>query len=199
MGQGTKRDIMLPVGWPWAPLTTVWKFVVLKKSTSAIQEFLKSGSNEVYHSPERPQRVSGNSSGKYSSQILTNVCKNWTAFLADISLLEGRTGTDIRETLTLLMCAYCRLFCEFLDGFFFPFFGTFFTFRVFFAFGANGEVACHSQEHLKPCVLYGMTYLINDWIITVFVEQPLASPRSAKKGNISKISLDDVEVKIWVL
>ena len=41
---------------------------------------------------------------------MTNVRQNSTAFLADISLLEGRMGTDIRETLTLLTCADYRTF-----------------------------------------------------------------------------------------
>ena len=41
MGQGTKHDIMLPVGWPLAPLTTVCKLMVMKKSTSALQYFWK--------------------------------------------------------------------------------------------------------------------------------------------------------------
>ena len=40
-----------------------------EKSTSALQEFLESGSNEVFHNPERPQQVSGNLTGKYGSQI----------------------------------------------------------------------------------------------------------------------------------
>ena len=38
------------------------------------------------------------------------------------------------------------------------FFLHFFTFRVFFAFGANEEVVCNSQKHLKPCdelIIYG--------------------------------------------
>ena len=47
---------------------------------------------------------------------MTNVRQNSTAFLADISLLEGRMGTDIRETLTFLMCEdsspHPRLFLE---------------------------------------------------------------------------------------
>ena len=40
-----------------------------EKSTSAIQEFLESGTKEVYHNPERPQRVSGNLTEKYGSKI----------------------------------------------------------------------------------------------------------------------------------
>ena len=44
-------------------------------------------------------------------------CQNLTAFLADISLLEGRMGTDLRETLTFLMGADCSTFCAFLDSF----------------------------------------------------------------------------------
>ena len=47
---------------------------------------------------------------------MTNVCQNLTAFLADIRLLEGRMETDIRETLTLLMCADCSTFCALLDS-----------------------------------------------------------------------------------
>ena len=50
-------------------LRTVRKFVVMKKSTSAIQEFLESGSNEVYHNPEGPQQVLGNLTRKYGSRI----------------------------------------------------------------------------------------------------------------------------------
>ena len=79
-----------------------------------------------------------------------------TGFLAYISLLEGRMGTDIRRTLTLLMCADCSTFlCIFRQ--FLAFFGTIFTFRLSFASGANGEVACHSQEHLKSCDLHHLS------------------------------------------
>ena len=35
MGQVTICDIMLPVGWPWDPLTKSWKFLVMKKCTLA--------------------------------------------------------------------------------------------------------------------------------------------------------------------
>ena len=48
---------------------------------------------------------------------MTNVGQNLTAFLEDISLLDGRMGTDIWETLTLLMRADLELFCAFLDSF----------------------------------------------------------------------------------
>ena len=48
---------------------------------------------------------------------MTNVRQNLTAFLADISLLKGSMGTDIRETLTLLMCEDCSPFCALLDNF----------------------------------------------------------------------------------
>ena len=83
---------------------------------------------------------------------MTNVRQNSTAFLADISLLEGRMGTDIRETLTLLTCAdYSTFLC--ILRHLKPFLGFFFTLRFFFACGADGEVACHSQEQLKPCGL----------------------------------------------
>ena len=82
---------------------------------------------------------------------MTNVRQYLTAFFAAISRLEGRMGTDIREILTLWMCADCSTFlCIFRH--FFALFGTSFTFRVFYASRANGEVACHSQEQLKPCV-----------------------------------------------
>ena len=48
------------------------------------------------------------------------------------------------------MCADCSTFlCIFSQ--FLALFCTFFTFRVFFASGANGEVVCHSHEHLKLC------------------------------------------------
>ena len=60
---------MLPVGQPWATLSTVWKFLVMNRSTSAIQEFLEHGLNEEYHNPERHQRVLGNLTGKYGSRI----------------------------------------------------------------------------------------------------------------------------------
>ena len=120
----------------------------MKQSSLAIQEFLENCSNEVYHNPERPQQVLGNLTRKYGN--MTNVRQNLTAFLADISLLEGRIGTDIRDTLNILLCADCSTFlCIFRQ--FLALFPTFFNFRVFFAFGADGEVACHSQEHLKPC------------------------------------------------
>ena len=80
---------------------------------------------------------------------MTNVCQNLTALLADISLLEGRMGTDIRKTLTLLMCADGSTFlCIFRR-----LLALFWHFGVFFASGGNGEVACHSQEHLKPCAI----------------------------------------------
>ena len=68
---------------------------------------------------------------------MTKVHHDLTAFLAENSLIEGRMVTDIRETLTLLMCADCStLLC------------------IFFASGFNGEIACHSQEQLKPCGLF---------------------------------------------
>ena len=153
MGQGTKCDIILQVGWSWAPLTTVWKFVVMKKPTSAIQEFLKSGSNEVYHNPERLQRISGNLTWKYGTQIDFKLL-TWWMFVRiwRCSLLEGRVGTDIRETLNILLCADCSMFlCIFRR--FLALFWHIFTFRVSFASGADGEVACHRQEHLMPCVM----------------------------------------------
>ena len=58
MGQGTKRDIMLPVGLPWAPLTIVSRFMVMKKYNSASQEYLESSSNEGLYNPEWPQKAS---------------------------------------------------------------------------------------------------------------------------------------------
>ena len=84
---------------------------------------------------------------------MTNVRQNLKAFFADISLREDRMGTDIRETLTLLTCGDCSTFlCIFRQ--FLALFGTFCTFRLFFPSGADGEVACHSQEHLKPCDIF---------------------------------------------
>ena len=81
---------------------------------------------------------------------MTNAHQNWTVFLADISLLEGSMGTDIRETLTLLTCAECSTFlCIFRQ--FLALFGTFSPPDSFFASGADGEVGCHSQDHLKSC------------------------------------------------
>ena len=55
---------------------------------------------------------------------MTKVCQILTAFLPDNRLLEGRMGTDIRETLTLLACADRSTFCALLDTFS-PFFGFF--------------------------------------------------------------------------
>ena len=48
---------------------------------------------------------------------MTSWRQNLTAFLTDISLLEGRMGTDIWETLSLLMCADCSTYCAFFDSF----------------------------------------------------------------------------------
>ena len=48
---------------------------------------------------------------------MTNVGQNLTAFLADISLLEVRMGTDIQETLTLLICADYGIFCALFYSF----------------------------------------------------------------------------------
>ena len=104
---------------------TVWKFVLMKKPTSAIQEFLKSGSNEVYHNPERLQQISGNLTWKYGTQIDFKLL-TWWMFVRiwRCSLLEGRVGTDIRETLNILLCADCSMFlCIFRR--FVALFGTF--------------------------------------------------------------------------
>jgi hypothetical protein len=90
---------------------------------------------------------------------MTNVCQNSSAFLAVISLLEGRMGTDIQETLTLLVCADYSTFCAFL-GSCLPFFWPFVTLRVFFASGADGEAVCHSQEQLKPCEREGLNLVV---------------------------------------
>ena len=64
MGQGIKC-YQLDQG----SLMTVVNFVVMRKSTLALQEFLQSGLNELYLNPERPQQVSGNSTGIYGSRI----------------------------------------------------------------------------------------------------------------------------------
>ena len=61
---------------------------------------------------------------------MTNVLQNLTAFFADISLLEGRMGTDIWETLTLWMFVDCSTFLSLFIQFL-ALFDTFFSFRVF--------------------------------------------------------------------
>ena len=106
MGQGTKRDIMLQVGGSWAPLTTVWKFVMIKKCTSALQEFLESGLNEVYHNPDWPQQVSGNLTGKYGSRIDLKL-STWQWFVRIQRNIWGKPSkkSHIREMLTLSTCA----------------------------------------------------------------------------------------------
>ena len=54
------------LGFPWEQFeSSLW----FKKSTLAIQEFLESGANEVYHNPQRQQRVSWNLTRKYGSQL----------------------------------------------------------------------------------------------------------------------------------
>ena len=80
---------------------------------------------------------------------MTNVRQNLTPFLGDIGLLEGRMGTNIWETLTVLMCADCSSFLCILRQLVGPFLAL--LSPSDFASGANGEVACHRQEHLKPC------------------------------------------------
>ena len=85
-------------------LTKVWKFMVMKKSTSAIQEFLERGSNEVYHNPERPQRLSGNLTGKYDSrtdlklstwQMFVRIC--WRSLQTSVCLKAGWGQTYGRQ------------------------------------------------------------------------------------------------------
>ena len=66
---GSKLDILLQVGWSWAPLTTVSNFVMIKKCIFALQEFLEICSNEVYYNPEWQQQISGNSTGKRGPRI----------------------------------------------------------------------------------------------------------------------------------
>ena len=114
MGQGTKRDIMLLVGWPWAPLTSVWKFEVMKKSTSASRNFWKVARMTYILILSGPNEFQKMRLENMALELIWNCrhdeCQNLTAFLADISLLEGKMWTDIRETLTLLMCADCSPF-----------------------------------------------------------------------------------------
>ena len=134
---------------------------MIKKCTLALKEFEEGGSNEVYDIPEWPQHVSGNWTRSWFDK--TKVCQNSTAFLADNSLPEGRMGTDLRETLTFLMCADCSIYlCIFRQ--FSALFGSFFTFRIIIVSGANEEVACHSQEQLKPCDLVRCVDLHNNCI-----------------------------------
>ena len=106
MGQGTKRDVMLPVGWSWAPLTIVWKFVVMKKCTSASQEFLESSSNEDYYHPEWPPKVSWDSTGKLGPRIDLKL-STWQRFVRIQRNIWGKPSkkSRIRETLTLSTCA----------------------------------------------------------------------------------------------
>ena len=62
--------------------------------------------------------------------------------------------------------SYCSTFL-YIFIHFIAFFGTFFTFRVFFAYDANGEGACHSQEQLKPCGMLEPGF----WILTKGVKR----------------------------
>ena len=57
MEQGTIWDIMIPVGWPWATVTIVWKFVLMKKHTLAPQEYLERSLNQEYYHTEWPQKL----------------------------------------------------------------------------------------------------------------------------------------------
>ena len=59
----------------------------------------------------------------------------------------------IRETLTLSMCADSRTKINPIWHLFCCTFRHFFTFWVYFAFVANVEVACHSQDYLKLCAI----------------------------------------------
>ena len=122
MGQGTKRDIMLPVGWPWAPLTIVWRFVVMKKWTLASQECLESSSNEGLYNPEWPQKVFWDSENK----ALKLIWKCWHD--KDSAEILGKPSKifRIRETLTLSMCADSRTKSNPIWHIFFGTFGHFF-------------------------------------------------------------------------
>ena len=55
MGQGTILD-MTGI-WVGAQLTIVWKLVVMKKCTSASQEFLESSLNQEYYHPDWQPKV----------------------------------------------------------------------------------------------------------------------------------------------
>ena len=106
MGQGTICDIMLPVGWLWAPLTIVWKFVVMKKCTSASQDFLESSSNHEYYHAEWPPKVLWDSTGKLGPQIDMKL-STWQRFIRIQQNIWGKLSkiSPIRDTLTLWTCA----------------------------------------------------------------------------------------------
>ena len=74
MSQGTKRYVILPDGWSWAQLTTVWKVVVMKKCTLAFQEFLERSLNEGYY------KVLGNSTGKWRPWLDLKLAR-WQRFV----------------------------------------------------------------------------------------------------------------------
>ena len=100
------RDIMLPVGWPWAPMTIVSKFVVMKKCTSASQEFLESSLNQEYYHPKWPLKGLWDSTGKLGPQIDLKL-STWRWFVRFQPYICGKPSkkSRIRETLTLLTCA----------------------------------------------------------------------------------------------
>ena len=84
MGQGTKHDVMLPVRWFWAPLTIVWKFVVMESS-----------SNERSPNPKWPQEILGNTTWKYSPRINFKLAR-WQRFVR-IWRLSLQTTACLRQ------------------------------------------------------------------------------------------------------
>ena len=143
---------MLPVGWPWAPLNfrlkIVWRFVVMKKCNLASREFLKVVQMKVYILLSCPRKFCEIQPENKALELIWS-CRH-DKDSAEIWGKPSKNPAYGRHWLTgrvRIVEPKSTIF----ETFFLAFLDTFFTFWVYFAFGAKWEVACHSQAYLKFC------------------------------------------------